>query len=213
MLKDKPSTYSYLPNAAIAWKQPNGFYYPPAFHSNHLWFENVDIRHFVVEPLFMPVEPTDTDPFRQDNEAVAGRYCTSSSDMFSAAFNNIDRQTVLNDDDGTLTGLVGSQGGSRYETISISEDAYFNAPLTTPECLSDVVVTPYVKPEPPSTARTSPYQWITTAIIADCDKDKKNRVQGCRRPTTMWASDCGNSKCRGVPLYREYVTTAETTSP
>ena len=23
----------YLPNAAIGWKQPNGFYYPPAFHS------------------------------------------------------------------------------------------------------------------------------------------------------------------------------------
>ena len=42
----------YLPNAAIAWKQPNGFYYPPAFHSNNLWFSNVDIRHFVVEPLF-----------------------------------------------------------------------------------------------------------------------------------------------------------------
>src|SRR5262249_49730813 len=25
----------YLPNAAIAWKQPNGFYYPPAFDSNN----------------------------------------------------------------------------------------------------------------------------------------------------------------------------------
>ena len=26
----------YMPNAAIAWKQPNGFYYPPAFHSTNL---------------------------------------------------------------------------------------------------------------------------------------------------------------------------------
>ena len=43
----------YLPNAAIAWKQPNGFYYPPAFHSRNLYFDqDVDIRHFVVEPLF-----------------------------------------------------------------------------------------------------------------------------------------------------------------
>ena len=25
-----------LPNAAIGWKQPNGFYYPPAFHSKNL---------------------------------------------------------------------------------------------------------------------------------------------------------------------------------
>jgi hypothetical protein len=119
---------------------------------------------------------------------------------------------VLNDDDGTLTGLVESQGGSRYETISINEDAYLNAPLTTPECLSEVGVTPYVKPEPFSTARTGPYQWITTAIIADCDKDKKTECRAAADQPTMWASDCGNSKCRGVPLYREYVTTAETTS-
>lgn len=27
----------YLPNAAIEWKQPNGFYYPPAFHSDNLF--------------------------------------------------------------------------------------------------------------------------------------------------------------------------------
>src|SRR5262249_6912831 len=33
----------YLPNAAIAWKQPNGFYYPPAFHSRNLSFNNVAI--------------------------------------------------------------------------------------------------------------------------------------------------------------------------
>jgi hypothetical protein len=44
----------YLPNAAIAWKQPNGFYYPPAFHSKSLFFDKMDIRHFVIEPLFDP---------------------------------------------------------------------------------------------------------------------------------------------------------------
>jgi hypothetical protein len=42
----------YLPNAAIGWKQPNGFYYPPAFHSTNLFFDSVDIRHFVIEPCF-----------------------------------------------------------------------------------------------------------------------------------------------------------------
>jgi hypothetical protein len=47
----------YLPNAAIAWKQPNGFYYPPAFHSRNLFFQNVDIRHFVIEPLFQGTDP------------------------------------------------------------------------------------------------------------------------------------------------------------
>ncbi len=44
----------YLPNAAIAWKQPNGFFYPPAFHSTNLFFDNVDIRHYVIDPLFKP---------------------------------------------------------------------------------------------------------------------------------------------------------------
>jgi cell migration-inducing and hyaluronan-binding protein len=28
---DPINKVGYLPNAAIAWKQPNGFYYPPAF--------------------------------------------------------------------------------------------------------------------------------------------------------------------------------------
>jgi cell migration-inducing and hyaluronan-binding protein len=41
----------YLPNAAIGWKQPNGFYYPPAFHSQNLFFDNVPIRHIVIEAI------------------------------------------------------------------------------------------------------------------------------------------------------------------
>ena len=36
-----PEGKCYLPNAAIGWKQPNGFYYPPAFHSNNLFFKKV----------------------------------------------------------------------------------------------------------------------------------------------------------------------------
>ena len=44
----------YLPNAAIGWKQSNGFYYPPAFRSQNLFFKDVDIRHYVVEPLTFP---------------------------------------------------------------------------------------------------------------------------------------------------------------
>ncbi len=217
VLNDKPRSYCYLPNAAIGWKQPNGFYYPPAFHSNNLWFKDVDIRHFVVEPLFLPIKPLETNPFQQNPKEVAERYCTSSSDMFSASFNNIDRQTVLNDDDGTLTGLLGCQGGTgpdceggtKYATISINEDDYFKAPVTTPECLSDVGVTPTANPAPFDTARTSPYEWLTTAIIADCALDRKIECRASGDAPTMWAHDCGNSSCRGVPLYREYLTDQE----
>jgi G8 domain len=210
VLKDQPQTYCYIPNAAIAWKQPNGFYYPPAFHSNNLWFSNVDIRHFVVEPLFSPIKPLDADPFQQDQMKVDGRYCTHTSDMFSASFNNIDRQTVLNDDDGTLTGLLGARGGTEYPTISINEDDFFNAPLTTPECLSDVGVIPKANPKLVfATATTSPYEWLTTAIVSDCGVDRKVECRADPTAPTLWAHDCGNSACRGIPLYREYLTDSE----
>ncbi len=60
----------YMPNAAIGWKQPNGFYYPPAFHSTNLFFRNVDIRHFVIEPLTVP------GTHKTDPGLVGKRYCT-----------------------------------------------------------------------------------------------------------------------------------------
>ncbi len=218
VLQNKQDSTCYLPNAAIAWKQPNGFYYPPAFHSRNLWFENVDIRHFVVEPLFKDILPTDYDPFQQNQTAVNNRYCTHTPDMFSADFNSIDRQTVLNDDDGTLTGLLGAFKGvsGTHETISINDDPFFDAALVTPECLSDINVKPPL-PLPdglPYTATTSPYEWLSTAIIATCDVP--NNVQ-CINPkdpdlVIKWGSDCTNSNCRGVPLYREYLTKDEVTN-
>ncbi len=33
------------PNAALGWKQPNGFDYPPGYLMKSLSFENVDIHH------------------------------------------------------------------------------------------------------------------------------------------------------------------------
>ena len=50
----KNVAHCYLPNTAIGWKQPNGFFYPPSFHSSNLFFGNVDIRHYVIDALFEP---------------------------------------------------------------------------------------------------------------------------------------------------------------
>ena len=199
-------TECYLPNAAIAWKQPNGFYYPPAFHSNNLYFSNVDIRHFVIEPLFEPITFSDYDPFKQNQTLVTDRYCTRANNMFSQ-FNHIDRQTVLNDDDGTLTGLLGKFGGTDRPAISINEDPFFNAPLTTPECLSDTNVTPPPLPQGAvPTATTSPYEWLSTAIYPDC---AGTMCFDTRDNLGHWAADCTTQSCRGVPLYREYLTDTE----
>jgi hypothetical protein len=164
----------YLPNAAIAWKQPNGFFYPPAFHSNNLFFDSVDIRHFVIEPQFLP------GTFKTDPEAVAKRYCTWNSAMFDN-FTDIDRQTELNDDDGSLTGLVG--------TISVNQDPFFDAPVETPECGSDIA-----GQVPPGTAKTSPYDYVTTVEYPGCGTQ-------CG---ANWSVACSDPTCYGVPIYNEF---------
>ena len=56
----------------------NGFYYRPAFHSKNLVFRNVDIRHFVVEPLFLP------NTFTLNQDATSKRYCTWTPGSFPA---------------------------------------------------------------------------------------------------------------------------------
>ncbi|HLW70753.1 MAG TPA: hypothetical protein VKS22_09045 [Candidatus Binataceae bacterium] len=183
----------YLPNAAIAWKQPNGFYYPPAFHSKNLFFDNVGIRHFVIEPLFKT-----TGRFQTDPDQVKQRYCTWNDGMFTG-FTDVDRQTELNDDDGSLTGLV--------DTISVNEDPFFNAPVSTAECLSDVGVTPERAADPtnyPGTAKTSPYSYVSSVVFPDC-------AAGGKKCTgeDQWNSNCGSPNCSGVPLYRLNLTAEE----
>jgi hypothetical protein len=178
------SNQCYLPNAAIAWKQPNGFYYPPAFHSSNLFFDSVDIRHFVIEPLFASTGHYQTDP-----GAVANRYCTWNTGLFTG-FTDIDRQTELNDDDGSLTGLV--------NTVSVNQDPFFNAPIETPECASDVA-----QNVPPGTAKTSPYDYVTTVETPGF---------GYANPGAHWSLDCTNPNCYGVPLYREFSVAGETQS-
>src|SRR5271165_2582499 len=146
----------YLPNAGIAWKQSNGFFYPPAFHSDNLFFNNVAIRHFVIEPLFLP------GTFTTDPVAVTKIYCTWKTDMFRN-FTDVDRQTVLNDDDGSLTGLVSelfeSDGTTPVESISVNEDSFFNAPTVTVECSSDFHAAGKPATGCPGTANTSPYEY------------------------------------------------------
>jgi hypothetical protein len=161
--------YCYMPNAAIGWKQPNGFYYPPALHSKNLFFnKDVDIRHFVVTPLFK--EGT----LDIDKDRVQAEYCVWTEQLFDS-FTSIDRQTVLNDDDGTLTGYK--------NTTVINLDDFFHAPVEAIECLSD------------DTSATSPYQYLTTVLYPEC------LTKGKR--CTNWERDCTNKRCSGVPVYRQ----------
>ena len=195
----------YLPNAAIGWKQPNGFYYPPAFHSTNLFFDNVDIRHYVIAPMFQE------NTYLTNSTETAKHYCTGSTDFFNN-WTSIDRQTELNDDDGSLTGLSNTlDSGPLKQTISINEDAFFTAPIEAPECGSAAfdkggdnasAANACSKPlanKPPVTARTSPYDYVTTVVY------HKSKDQDA----DPWGEDCTNPLCYGVPLYRQYLTDAE----
>jgi len=203
-----------LPNAAIAWKQPNGFYYPPAFHSDNLYFNNVEIRHFVLEPLF-----TDNPDqlFQSSDKGVSENYCTFAFNANDTGrggsfegWTAIDRQTILNDDDGSLTGVE--------RTISVNEDHFFTAPIEQFECRSD------------ATAKTSPYEYVTTVMYPGCaakgdcggtcsksgvpcagnvqctktvDPNDPDICEG-----SNWSSNC-TAGCFGVPLIRQLLTGTE----
>jgi len=211
---DQKNKKCYLPNAAIGWKQPNGFYYSPAFHSTNLFFDGVDIRHFVTEPLLLD------GTFDTDVPALKLQYCywapTKQPGTFTG-FTDIDRETVLNDDDGSLTGLtstVNNPTPPRSETISVNKEPFFNAPVCTSECASDLPL-PDAK-LPPNTANTSPYEYVTTALYPECAlrvPDSNAPVRFCTDGN--WGSGCTTSdptqvnSCVGVPLYRQWLTDGE----
>jgi hypothetical protein len=180
--RDSKTRQCYIPNAAIAWKQSNGFYYPPTFHSKNLFYDKVDIRHYVIEPLFA------AGTYKSDVNKAKERYCTQQPTMFDN-FTDIDRETLLIDDDGSLTGYG--------KTSSVNLDSFFAAPVEGLECKSDEGA------ERGATARTSPYQYVTSVVFPDCAKAGGS---GCG---SMWSEDCATPECYGVPLYREYLTGTE----
>jgi hypothetical protein len=204
----------YLPNAAIAWKQPNGFYYPPAFDSRNLFFNNVDIRHFVIEPLFKEVTSKAEHAFTTDQGEIKLDYYTRTPDMFDN-FTDIDRQTELTDLDGSLTGLLAlpkvkatapvaeAEVTNQGATISVNQDEFFDAPTETLECRSG---------EPTiaeGTAKTSPYEYVTTVLYPECARTAPILPDSATCATGDWTKACTNPACYGVPLYRLLLTPEE----
>jgi len=200
---NQPGNTCFLPNAAIAWKQPNGFYYPPAFNSDHLVFSNVDIRHFVIQPQYLP------NSFTEDATGIKNTYCTWQPGMFSDSFTDIDRQTELTDNDGSLTGLTANdtqEDPSAGPTISVTKDKFYNAPLVTDECASGQPAAAPTSNDNGATVDTSPYEYFTTALVAECALNGAN----CNG---NWTQDnCSTPTCYGVPLYRQSITADESSA-
>jgi cell migration-inducing and hyaluronan-binding protein len=222
---DPAANRCYEPNAAIGWKQPNGFYYAPAFHSTNLFFSGVDIRHFVTDPFFMggPLS------FKTNETETKNEYCTFNPATFQG-FTDIDRETVLNDDDGTLTGLTSPVGlpiptatatpASRVnDTISVNKADFFKAPTEAWECASDFPARQSASAPRclPATAKTSPYEYVSTVIYPECAKEAPppplNGSPSFCPGQTDWGSVCTSSPpnfgCPGVQLYRQLLTAGE----
>lgn len=140
------------------------------------------------------------------------RYCTyplsdnNGRSGFFEGYTDVDRQTELNDDDGSLTGLI--------DTISVNKDPFFAAPVEDIECASDVSTNmPPVcdkSSETCGTAKTSPYGYVTTVLYPDCGLNCPD-LGDPKAPDYLhwWTRDCTNPKCFGVPLYREDINPDE----
>ncbi len=176
--KEKPyKKECVLPNAAIGWKQPNGFYYPPAFYSQNLYFDNVDLRHFIIIPLFH------AGTYTVKEKKLKEEYCTypvTPTALFQDTWTDIDRQTELNDIDGTLSGLA--------NTISVNNDKFFSVPLQPDECLSE------------QTCFQVPYDYITAVAFPDEGARKNPPVN---LGDNVWMQQCDKQACHGVPIYRQ----------
>jgi hypothetical protein len=169
-----------IPDAGIGWKQPNGFFYPPAFtYRRNAFFKNL--------PQGLPAPPAGEDPLNQCFSEGPPDYVTlkkrpgdcrhnvidrtqnyvqgnmrglnaASPQVFSAADNQlqdstIDFSTILVDLDATLTGASGMIDGlsTAQPTTSVSRNHFFDAPSQSPECQAFGV-------------QTSPYAFVTTAM-------------------------------------------------
>jgi hypothetical protein len=197
---DPSKDFCFMPNAAIGWKQPNGFYYPPAFHSTKLFFHDVDTRHFVITPLF------NEGTLDLNTKQTGHDYCSWNSTIFKG-FTSIDRQTVLNDDDGTLTGYS--------KTIAVNQDHFFGAPVEAIQCASE------------NTSKTSPYDYVSTVVYPRCATLPESDSNRCAldpgtnpdktpKPNPHkgdWDLACSNEHCWGIPLHRLDLTKSDGATP
>jgi len=169
-------------NAAVGWKQPNGFYYPPVFAFESSAFDDDTIRHnvvnqytdYVVGTLDEPSLPTLYQPLRQ-----------------YVGITPIDSSTILNDFDGTFTGTCWGPDcnsvvppAAQRRTSSLSANHYFDAPSQTAECQSYGV-------------QTAPTEFLTS-VVAPLTTD------GSAIDSSAWTGTFP-----AVPIYRQRLLSSE----
>jgi hypothetical protein len=186
------TTTMNVENAGIGWKQPNGFYYPPNFAFRRSAFASASQRHYVI------------DQFADYVKGAAGGAPVVLQPLFpnetGPGVTPIDFSTILNDLDGTLTGVqvVSSDCNTtvRHRTSSVSVNHFFDAPAQMSECASFGV-------------QTSAYDFVTTVAA-------KLQPSGLPSPQPQWVVDwetwTNNNALPfpAVPIYRQLLLNGET---
>jgi hypothetical protein len=113
-------------DAGVGWKQPNGFYYPPAFAFRKTNFAGSTERHNVFDQnrTYVQGAPPGTTIICQPLPKFGG-------------LTPIDFTTILNDLDGTLNGMIPDPAKTESRiTNGLSRNSFYNAPHQVPECSS-----------------------------------------------------------------------------
>jgi hypothetical protein len=165
-------------NAAVGWKQPNGFYYPPAFAFRKTAFDATTFRHNVIDQYATYLQSSPQNPIG---------YPTVYAPLGETfpGITPIDFSTILNDMDGSLTGwtplLSPPPPTPGTRTSSVSQNAFFNAPSQDAECKSFGV-------------QTSPYEFVSSVIAP---------VGGASPYFYVDAGVWGIATTPAVPIYRQ----------
>lgn len=168
-------------DAGVGWKQPNGFYYPPAFGFRRTVFVDDATRHNVIDPAFGYYKgtPLGDAPQQALLKGAANTLLPSAGTWVETSVTPIDFTTILNDYDGGLNGVT-STVGSR--TSGLSNNDFYATPGQAPECNS-------------FGTNTVPHDFITTNIA----KLKDDPVAATWTDNT-WATP---SQMPTVAMYRQ----------
>jgi hypothetical protein len=118
-----------VPSASVGWKQPNGFYYPPAFAFKGTSFDSDTSAYKASRHNVLDQNKTYTTGLQTFPSWMAPATLTQLSAT------PIDVTTILNDLDGTLNGLVPTDT-TTTQSSGLSNNAFYDAPYTVDECNS-----------------------------------------------------------------------------
>lgn len=171
-------------DAGIGWKQPNGFYYPPAFDYRRSSFPKNrndalnmsltrapgDFENLRFQPGALRHNVLDRTQEYQIGNMVAldaRTLAKQSGPQNTLDASTIDFATILLDLDGSLTGSTSTIDGrpSPGLTTSVSRNTFYDAPSQSPECLSYGL-------------QTSPYTFLSTVMgeLRDPPGTEKNAI-------------------------------------